>query len=216
MDWSDPSTKPLIEGSLERKSRNKLSWGYNTAYYVVTPSKFLHEFRDSDNVRRDPVPELSIYLPDAVIGLPHGDKFNIKGKDRSKHMGGKLAGTSELAFKAHSPAEAMKWFEVIRNVAGATGPPAERSPGSEVGDPVDAAAAAEKPKPTVAVPAQGQQETGVITGEQTVASPVATTGAASATVSPASAGKGSMDTKGSVGSSAAGDAKAGEAGVTKG
>ncbi|GAB1315751.1 Cytoskeletal signaling protein slm1 [Madurella fahalii] len=209
-NMSHPSTKPLIEGSLERKSRNKFSWGYNTAYYVVTPSKFLHEFKDSDNVRQDPVPELSIYLPEAVIGLPNGEKFNVKGKDKSKHMGGKLAGTSELAFKAHSPAEAMKWFEVIKNVAGATGPATEHSPGSEAGNPIDAAAAAdgEKPRPVVAIPAPAQQETGVITGEGTVVSPVATTGTASATISPASAGAagsgkgslpGSMDSKGSNG-----------------
>jgi hypothetical protein len=56
------STKPLIEGSLERKSRNKLDWRYQTGYYVVTPSKFLHEFKDDDNLRKDPTPELSIYL----------------------------------------------------------------------------------------------------------------------------------------------------------
>ncbi|AEO64063.1 uncharacterized protein THITE_2109805 [Thermothielavioides terrestris NRRL 8126] len=177
-NMSHPSTKPLIEGSLERKSRNKLSWGYQTGYYVVTPSKFLHEFRDDDNLRRDPVPELSIYLPDAVVGAPHGDKFSVKGKDRSAHVGAKLAGTAELAFKAHSPAEAQKWFDVIRRAAGAA---AASSPsaslGSEAASPVDAAAAAdkekgEKPRPVVAVP---PQETG-ITGGETVASPVAVAG----------------------------------------
>jgi hypothetical protein len=182
-----PSTKPLIEGSLERKSRNKLSWGYTTGYYVITPCKFLHEFKDDDNIRRDPVPELSIYLPDAVIGAPSGDKFNVKGKDRSGGMGGRLAGTSELAFKAHSPAEAEKWFNVIRGAAGAMGPAAAAaagaslpsSPTSETGSMSLAAGAAsaagsgssEKPKPVVAVPAS-PQETG-ITGGETVASPVA-------------------------------------------
>jgi hypothetical protein len=197
-NMAHPSTKPLIEGSLDRKSRNKLSWGYTTGYYVVSPSKFLHEFKDSDNVRKDPVPELSIYLPDAVIGAPHDGKFNVKGKDRSGHMGGKFAGTSELAFKAHSPAEAEKWFEVIRKVVGTTGPPVP-SPASEVANPVEAAAAvaaAEKPKPVVAVPAteaHAQQETGILGGE-TVASPVA---ASSAPLSPvvekAPLGKGSLD-----------------------
>lgn len=118
------STRPLIEGSLKRKSRNKLSWGYSTAYYVVTPARFLHEFRDSDDTRRDPRPELSIYLPDAIVGTSSGDKFNVKGKDRSKTLSGKLAGSSELAFKAHSPADAQKWFHVIRSVCGATGPAA--------------------------------------------------------------------------------------------
>ncbi|ERT01906.1 PH domain protein [Sporothrix schenckii 1099-18] len=112
------STHAVIEGSLERKSRNKLSFGTSTGYYVVSPSRFLHEFKDSDNVRKDPVPEMSIYLPDAIIGSPNGDKFTIKGKDRSKSMGSRLAGTSELQFKAHSPADAEKWYYIILDVAG--------------------------------------------------------------------------------------------------
>ncbi|GJN71976.1 hypothetical protein PLICBS_006047 [Purpureocillium lilacinum] len=122
------ATKPLIEGSLERKSRNKLSWGYSTGYYVVTPSKFLHEFKDSDDTRADPKPELSIYLPDAVIGAPSGDKFNIKGKDRSKTISSKLTGSAELAFKAHTAADAQKWFKIIQTVCGATGPAEPTSP----------------------------------------------------------------------------------------
>ncbi|EFX03325.1 PH domain containing protein [Grosmannia clavigera kw1407] len=113
------STSPVIEGSLERKSRNKLSWGFQAGYYVVTPSRYLHEFRDSDNVRKDPVPELSIYLPDATVSSPQGDKFTIKGKDRSKSVSSKLTGTSELHFKAHSPDDAEKWFYIIRDIAAA-------------------------------------------------------------------------------------------------
>ena len=126
------STKPLIEGSLERKSRNKLSWGYSTGYYVVTPSKFLHEFKDSDNNRADPVPQLSIYLPDASIGAPSGEKFNIKGRDKSKTLSSKLTGSTELNFKAHTAADAQKWFNVIAKVAGATGPAETSSPGGSV------------------------------------------------------------------------------------
>jgi len=125
------SVKPLIEGSLERKSRNKLSWGYATGYYVVTPSRFLHEFKDSDNTRQDPKPELSLYLPDAVIGAPNGEKFNVKGKDKSGSIGAKFSGSSELAFKAHTPADAQKWFEIIQSVAGATGPAPVTSPAAE-------------------------------------------------------------------------------------
>lgn len=116
------STRPLIEGSLERKSRNKLSWGTQAGYYVVTPSKFLHEFKDSDNVKKDPTPELSIYLPDATIGAPNGDKFNVKGKDKSKTMSSKFTGSAELHFVAHTPADAERWYEVIRKCAGTTGP----------------------------------------------------------------------------------------------
>lgn len=164
------STKALIEGSLERKSRNKLSWGTHTGYYVVTPSKFLHEFKDDDDLRADPKPELSIYLPDAVVGAPNGEKFSVKGKDRSGNMGGKLAGTSELSFKAHSPAEAQKWFEIIRGVQGATGPAPVTSPTPSppavlqddkkleaAAVPAAAAAAAAPEKPTVVTQHQGQE-----------------------------------------------------------
>ena len=192
------STKPLIEGSLERKSRNKLSWGYNTAYYVVTPCKFLHEFKDDDNLRRDPVPELSLYLPDAVLGAPHGDKFSVKGKDRSGHMGAVLAGTSELNFKAHSPAEAEKWFAVIRKAAGTAVPvAAATATSSEAASPVE-----EKPRPVVAVPAAAsspvheKQEAGVLGGE-TVASPVAATSAAAAAAAKATTTTAAGEKKGS-------------------
>lgn len=122
------STKPLIEGTLERKSRNKLSFGYSTGYYVVTPSKFLHEFKDTDDNRQDPKPELSIYLPDATIGMPNGEKFNVRGKDKSGTLGAKFTGTTELAFKAHTAADAQKWFQVIQQVCGATGPAEPSSP----------------------------------------------------------------------------------------
>ena len=129
------STKPLIEGTLERKSRNKLSMtGYSTGYYVVTPSKFLHEFKDNDNFRKDPTPELSIYLPDATIGATNNEKFNVKGKDVSKGLGSKLSGSSEIAFKAHTAADAAKWHEIIRSVAGAA--PAGAVVGSEPTSPV--------------------------------------------------------------------------------
>lgn len=143
-NMNHPSTKPLIEGSLERKSRNKLSFGYQTSYYVVTPSRFLHEFKDDDFHRRDPVPELSIYLPDAVLSTPQGEKFTVKGKDKSGHMGGKLAGTTELNFKAHSPSEAEKWYEALRKAATAQ---------TVVEATVPAPTAEEKPKPVVAVAA---------------------------------------------------------------
>ncbi|KND90651.1 Cytoskeletal signaling protein slm1 [Tolypocladium ophioglossoides CBS 100239] len=176
------STKPLIEGSLERKSRNKLSWGYSSGYYVVTPSKFLHEFKDSDDTRQDPKPELSIYLPDAVIGAPNSEKFNVKGKDKSKTISSKLAGSTELAFKAHTPADAQKWFRIIRTVCGATGPaePSSPVPNSPVAaspfaaTPVATTAPDEKAgnklamdSPVAETPAQGHkaQEAGVTGGE---------------------------------------------------
>lgn len=78
-----PSTQPVIEGSLDRKSRNAIK-GYTSYYYVVTPSKFLHEFKTNDDTSKDPTPELSLYLPDCTVGDISGASFNIKGKDASK------------------------------------------------------------------------------------------------------------------------------------
>jgi hypothetical protein len=116
------STQPLITGLLERKSRalGGLT-GYKSAFYVVTPSKYLHQFEDDDNFRKEPTSDLSLYLPDCTIGALVGEKFNIKGKDQSKGRVGSVFQTShELTFKAPSPAEAQKWYQVISEAAGAS------------------------------------------------------------------------------------------------
>ncbi|TGJ88421.1 hypothetical protein E0Z10_g363 [Xylaria hypoxylon] len=165
------STKPLIEGSLERKSRNKLSWGTHSAYYIVTPAKYLHEFKDDDNLQHDPKPELSIYLPDAVVGVPSGEKFSVKGKDRGKSFSSKLAGTSELSFQAHSPADAQKWFEAISVAAGATGGAYESTPASPVvGGPSSQSSTSSKVSKVDT--GHKDQEAG-ITGAEAVSSPTA-------------------------------------------
>ncbi len=175
------STKPLIEGTLERKSRNKLSLsGYSTGYYVVTPSKFLHEFKDNDNIRKDPQPELSIYLPDAIIGATSGEKFNVKGKDVSKGIGSKLSGTSEISFKAHTAADASKWHEAIKSAASST-PIRSTSDSSSPAIPaefipVDLDKKRSTQPPVYSVhPSQEQTptlKTQGITGGETVASPI--------------------------------------------
>lgn len=46
------STVPLIAGTLQRKGT--VLGRYSTAYYVVTPSKYLHEFENSDVSFRRP------------------------------------------------------------------------------------------------------------------------------------------------------------------
>ena len=134
------STQPLIAGSLERKSRAVLK-GYSTDYYVITPSKYLHEFKSDDDIKEDPVPELSLYLPDCIIGGINGEKFSLKGKDTSKgKVGSAIAMSHELSFKAHSPADAEKWYAVIREAHGGGGGPAATSTtlgGSTPTSPVD-------------------------------------------------------------------------------
>ena len=113
-----PSTQPLIAGMLERKSRAALK-GYSAGYYVVTPAKYLHEFKDDDDYKKDPTPELSLYLPDCIIGGIAGERFNVKGKDASKgKVGSALAMSHEMAFRAKSPADAEKWMAIIREASG--------------------------------------------------------------------------------------------------
>lgn len=113
------STKALIEGPLQRKG--KIMRSYSTGYYVVTPSKYLHEFKDNDNFSKEPEPETSLYLPDCTVGAlskePDG-KFIISGKE----TGGALKGFTkhDFAFKATSHAEAAKWHEIISQCAGLT------------------------------------------------------------------------------------------------
>jgi hypothetical protein len=110
------ATQPLIAGSLERKG--KIMRSYDTNYYVVTPSKFLHEFKTDDDFAKDPVPELSLYLPDCMVGAVSGQKFNVKGKDVSKGKLSSFSMSHELQFKAHTPQAANQWWEIIRQAAG--------------------------------------------------------------------------------------------------
>ncbi|KAF2173028.1 hypothetical protein M409DRAFT_49526 [Zasmidium cellare ATCC 36951] len=113
------STKPLIAGSLERKSG--LLKKYDNGFYVVTPAKYLHEFKTDDDFAKDPTPENSLYLPDCLIGAVDGVKFNVRGKDSSgSAVANKMARSKEFAFKAHTPSDAEKWHAVIASVAGQT------------------------------------------------------------------------------------------------
>jgi len=115
------STAPLIAGVLERKSRalGGLS-GYKSAYYAVTPAKYLHQYEDANNFgKNEPSPDMSLYLPDCMVGAVKDSKFNVKGKDTSKGKVGNAFQTShELQFKAHSPQDAQKWWEIICKAAG--------------------------------------------------------------------------------------------------
>lgn len=113
------STQPMIAGSLERKG--KIMKRYETSFYVVTPSKFLHEFKTDDDLAKDPTPENSLYLPDCTIGALDGIKFQIKGKDASKgSIGSKFSMSHDFVFHAHTPEDAKKWYSVITSVAGQT------------------------------------------------------------------------------------------------
>jgi len=111
------ATVPLISGSLERKG--KVLKRYDTNFYVITPSKYLHEFKTDDDFSKDPLPENSLFLPDCVIGALDGAKFAVKGKDTSKSkIGINLSTSHEYSFRAHTPQDAVQWYEIIRQAAG--------------------------------------------------------------------------------------------------
>ncbi|KAF1981986.1 hypothetical protein K402DRAFT_341325 [Aulographum hederae CBS 113979] len=113
------ATQPLIAGSLDRKGTALKK--FNTGYYVISPSKYLHQFKTDDDFASDPTPEISLYLPDCMVGSVDGVKFNIKGKDASKSsIGSKLSMSHEYAFKAHTAQDAAAWHQVISQAAGRT------------------------------------------------------------------------------------------------
>lgn len=112
------STKPLMEGPLSRKG--KIMRSYNSSYYVCTPKKYLHEFKDTDHLNKSSEPEMSLYLPDCTLGaLSKEGKFQISGKDASSTLKG-LSTKHDFAFKASSYDDAVKWHDVISQCAGLT------------------------------------------------------------------------------------------------
>ncbi|KAL2000596.1 hypothetical protein VTN02DRAFT_2862 [Thermoascus thermophilus] len=111
------ATRPLMEGTLERKSRAILK-GYSSGYYVVTPARYLHEFKDNDDFAKDPSPELTLYLPDCIIGAIDGVKFSVKGKDVSGGaIGNAFHTNTELSFKAPTPSLAESWFTALKSAS---------------------------------------------------------------------------------------------------
>ncbi|KAI7322362.1 hypothetical protein KC315_g8855, partial [Hortaea werneckii] len=160
------STQPLIAGSLEKKG--KMFKSYSAAYYVVTPSKYLHEFKTDDDFAKDPAPEASLYLPDCVIGAVDGPKFNVKGK----HVGSKIGGftSHEYAFKAHTPQDAQKWHDTIASVSGQSTGEKPVSPQesrvSSMGTKESETAKEEEESASTAAPAASEQEGGSVAEER--------------------------------------------------
>lgn len=164
------ATQPLVSGMLERKSRAVVK-GYSSGFYVVSPAGFLHGFKDNDDFKNDPTPDISLYIPDCTIGNFDGLKFSIKGKDVS---GGSLSihMTSELHFKAHSKNDVEAWSNALTAVStGKSGPPsAPVSPAisrsASGAQPEPAAPVETKPESpsTLTSPVSGssQQEDGVV------------------------------------------------------
>jgi hypothetical protein len=146
------ATEPLIAGSLEKKG--KLLKKYEASFWVITPAKYMHEYKTDDDFSKDPVPETSLFLPDCMIGALDGLKFQVKGKDQSgSSFGNKLAMAHEYAFKAHTPQDAAKWYEALLSTTGShnnelppTTPGVSRQPSAAMGSSVSPIEATEPTK----------------------------------------------------------------------
>jgi hypothetical protein len=159
---------------------------YKANYYVVTPSKYLHEFDTDDDISKDPTPEHSLFLPDCIVGALDGTKFAVKGKDVSKgKLGVNISTTHEYQLKAHTAADAQIWYQIIKSAAGQvtaelpeasapTSPVTQTSQDSSL----NAALAEKQPAPL---------QTQGITDTEKVASPATATPASATATAPAAA-----------------------------
>lgn len=110
-----PSTKPVIEGLLARKST--VLKRSSSAYYVLSPSGYLLEYKDHDPIL-NPDPTLAIKLTDSDLGNSPARSgkagFTIKGKDAGKSIGM----SHEYVFKTDSMDLATKWWNSIEKFVG--------------------------------------------------------------------------------------------------
>lgn len=111
----DPSTEPILEGTLTKKE-GSLTKTYGSYYYAITQSKYLLEFVPS--AVDTAAPSLALYLPECTIKSEKEDakfKFIIKGKDLSSRLQMRKKGYS---FKASSDDEFQTWYNVLAEVSG--------------------------------------------------------------------------------------------------
>ncbi|PGH31543.1 hypothetical protein GX50_05690 [[Emmonsia] crescens] len=157
------ATKALIEGILERKSRAMIK-GYSSGYYAATPAGYLHGFKDNDDYRNEPTPDITLYLPECTVGHADGLKFTIKGKDVSgSKVGQAFATTTELSFKAPSKGDAERWLNVLTNAVSGSGPGLASQPTSP---PVSRTASAAHAAPPLAHPATATETSSTSTSQQ--------------------------------------------------
>lgn len=108
------TTKPVLEGDLLRKGT--VIKKYNSAYYVLTPSGFLHEFK-SKSFETDPEPAWSLDLKSSTLGAhsaPNSGKakWTIAGKTK-----GLMSSKHDFQFQATSYEDMLEWWSAIRKFA---------------------------------------------------------------------------------------------------
>lgn len=120
---NDPSTQPLIEGSLYRKGTYLKS--SKPGYYVLTRAGYLHQYESADHAQ-DPHPVLSLYIPESEIsGLPARGSGDLSFKIISKDAGKVIATRHKYSFKTSSYEELAAWYAAISKVSGTSGIPGD-------------------------------------------------------------------------------------------
>ncbi|TDL25559.1 hypothetical protein BD410DRAFT_784573 [Rickenella mellea] len=120
----DPSVIAVHSGFMERKKR--FTRTYREAYYVLTPSGYLHEYSSSDPTARI-TPIFSIFLPACTLGPPTAAnstksyKFHIElkkdgtGSTKTASIRERLSGGGHAySFRARSHDDMMEWWNDIR------------------------------------------------------------------------------------------------------
>ncbi|KAK4700279.1 hypothetical protein P7C70_g5972, partial [Phenoliferia sp. Uapishka_3] len=121
-----PATIPMREGPMERKKR--FTKAYKEAYYVLSPSGYLHERRSSDENAIKPI--FSLFLPECSLGSPSqatskSHKFLVEGNKAIKStIEGKLKsslrfGGKEIAyaFRARTHVDMTAWWNEVEKLA---------------------------------------------------------------------------------------------------
>ena len=91
-----------------------------TAYYVLTGSGFLLEYKDGDPILH-PDPVLALKLSDCELGNAPSRSgkagFTLRGKDSGKSIGR----THEYVFRTDSMEQATQWWNKLEKYVGAAG-----------------------------------------------------------------------------------------------
>src|SRR5271170_3890106 len=163
-----PLTKPLLESHLARKSN--LLKRRSTAYYVLTPTGFLLEYKDADHILY-PDPTVALKLSDCVLGNAPSRSgkagFTLRGKDSGKSLGR----THEWVFVTDSMEQATLWWGKVEKFVGMAGG-ADVEVGSDEESPVspssvtskEAVPAGQTAGPTTAGPSATAAPTSAPTG----------------------------------------------------
>lgn len=111
-------TKPVLDATLARKST--MLKRRQTAYYVLTGSGFLLEYKDADHILH-PDPTLALKLCDCELGNSPSRSgkagFTLRGKDSGKSIGR----THEYVFRTDSMEQASLWWSKLERFVGAAG-----------------------------------------------------------------------------------------------